>query len=90
MVSFIDVPEFPATGANNFSVTLYPDGTFDMAFGAMDATSGLTGSTEGGGAADPGETDLSAGGPFPYSGTTYELFTGDFDLELSLLMFSSP
>ena len=31
---------------------------------------------------DPGETDLSAGGPYPKAGTTYEDFSG-FDNDLA-------
>jgi hypothetical protein len=49
------------------------------------------GVTEGYGAADPGETDLSgAAQPISATGTTYELFTGfgdDFDLANTILMF---
>ena len=70
-VTFDAVPEFPATGANSFTVTLNPDGSFDFAYGAMSSTTGITGATEGGGAADPGPSDM-AGGSFPAAGTTYE------------------
>jgi len=43
---------------------------------------------EGSGAADPGETDLSAGGPYNKAGTTYENFTGgDNDLTGATLEF---
>ncbi len=40
----------------------------------MTATEGLTGVTEGNGAADPGGTDLSAAVSLSVNGTTYELF----------------
>ena len=88
-VSFIGVPEFFATGSNTFSVTMYDDGTYEVAFGAVSATDGLVGSTEGDGAADPGPTDLSAGGPFPAAGTTYEHFAfgSPFDLTGANLSF---
>ncbi len=88
-VSFVGVPEFFATGSNTFSVTMYDDGTYEVAFGAVSATDGITGSTEGNGAADPGPTDLSAGGPFPAAGTTYEQFTfgSPFDLTGANLSF---
>ena len=90
-VSFIGVPEFPATGSNTFSVTMFADGSVDVQYDGMSALDGLVGVTEGGGAADPGETDFSAGGAFSANGTTYEQFMGggdDFDLDLSTLVFA--
>jgi len=78
-VNFDGVPEFPATGSNNFSVTMYDDGSVDIQYGAVSALDGLVGLTEGGGAANPGETDFSAGGAFSAVGTTYEQFTGGGD-----------
>ncbi len=87
-VSFIDVPEFLSTGANNFAVTLNSDGSYQIDYGSVTASDGLAGTTEGGGAANPGETDLSAGGPYPKLGTTYEQFTsGDNDLSGESLVF---
>lgn len=89
-VNFVDVPEFFSTGANNFSVTLAADGSVTIAYGSVTALDGIVGVTEGGGAADPGETDLSAGGPFLAVGTTYERFTGSsdpFDLDDQTLAF---
>lgn len=89
-VNFVNVPEFPATGANTFSVTLHADGTVGIEYGAVSALDGIVGVTQGGGAADPGETDLSAGGPFSAVGTTYEQFTGvgdPFDLAGASLTF---
>ena len=88
-VNFDEVPEFFSTGANTFSVTLRADGSVTIAYGAVSATDGLVGVTEGGGAVDPGETDLSAGGSFPVLGTTYEQFTfGDpFDLSGTVIDF---
>lgn len=89
-VNFVDVPEFISTGANTFSVTLSSDGSVDVDYGACSALDGIVGVTEGGGAANPGETDLSAGGPFSAVGTTYEQFTGGgdpFDLSGASLAF---
>jgi len=90
-VTFDGVPEFFATGANTFTVTLHADGTIDVDYGAVSALDGIAGVTEGGGAADPGETDLSGGGPFSAVGTTYEQFTGSsdaFDLSGASLTFN--
>ena len=79
-VSFDSVPEFFSTGSNTFSFTLHDSGRVDLDYGACTSTDSIVGVTEGNGAADPGETDLSTGGPVPVLGTTYEQFTGDFDL----------
>ena len=88
-VSFVAVPEFLAATTNTFSVTLADDGSVDMEFGEVAALDGLTGVSEGGGALDPGPTDLSAGSSYPVAGTTYELFSAGnpFDLDLSTLNF---
>ena len=89
-VSYVGVPEFTTTGSNTFSVTLHSDGTVDVDYGAVSALDGITGVTQGGGAANPGETNLSAGGPFSAVGTTFEQFTGagdPFDLAGASLTF---
>ncbi|NND44078.1 MAG: hypothetical protein HKN58_02055 [Xanthomonadales bacterium] len=74
MIMFDAVPQFLAGDDNTFTVTLRDDGSFTVAYGNIDAGDGIAGATEGGGAADPGSTDLSGGGPFSASGTTYEQF----------------
>jgi hypothetical protein len=91
-VSFIGVPEYYSTGANTFSVTLVADGSVTIAYGPVSAADGLVGLTEGGGAANPGETDLSAATSLSVVGTTYELFGfGDpFDLASMILSFLAP
>jgi len=89
-VSYVGVPEFTTTGSNTFSVTLHSDGTVDVDYGAVSALDAIVGVTQGGGAANPGETNLSAGGPFSAVGTTYEQFTGagdPFDLSGAGLTF---
>ena len=69
-VSFIGVPEFFATTGNTFSVTLNASGAVNVTYGSVASVDSIVGVTEGGGAADPGATDLSAGGPFSVTGTT--------------------
>jgi len=88
-VAFDSVPEFFATGSNTFMVTLRSDGSFTVEYGAMTASDGIAGTTEGSGAANPGETDLSAGGPYSATGTTYENFSaGDNDLSLTTVDYN--
>jgi len=86
-ISFTDVPEWLAGGANNFSITLRSGGQVDITYGAVSASDGLVGLTEGAGAANPGETDLSEAKTLPAYGTTYEQFGGDFDLDDTDLRF---
>ncbi len=88
---FVSVPEFFSTSPNYFSVELDEDGDFKFDYLATSRTDGLTGVTEGGGAADPGETNLSADDDHDAEGTTYELFSPadvfSFDLFFSDLEF---
>jgi len=77
-----NVPEWLSGNSNTFSITLKADGTYHVTHGAVDAVSGIVGTTEGLGAADPGESDLNVDGPFPSVGTTYEDFFFDLDLDL--------
>jgi hypothetical protein len=90
-VTYDGVPEFgTAAGSNTFAITLEAGGTVRIAYGPVTALDAIAGVTQGGGAADPGETDLSAGGPFSANGTTYERFTGSadpFDLDNLTLTF---
>jgi hypothetical protein len=78
-VTFDGVPEFLSTVGNTFSVTLDASGAVAISYDGIAALDAIVGVTEGGGAADPGETDLSAGGVQPVLGTTYEQFTGGGD-----------
>ncbi len=89
-VNWEDVPEWLSTGSNTFSVTLESNGDVSLDYDGMTLGDSIVGVTPGGGAADPGETDLSAGGPYSASGTTYEEFTGDFDLDGQTVDFDSP
>jgi hypothetical protein len=89
-VTFLGVPEFATTNSNTFSITLTPAGSVTIAYGDVAALDGLAGVSQGGGAANPGETNLSAGSTFPVTGTTYELFTGvadPFDLDNTTKVF---
>lgn len=93
-IEFIGVPEFFSTGSNTFSVTLDSSGVVTIEYGAVSANDALVGITEGNGATDPGETDLSAALSFSVVGTTYERFLGfggdTFDLSGQTLVFSPP
>ena len=74
-VTFQDVPEFFSTSGNTFTITLSASGAVSIEYGEIAATDGIAGVTEGGGAADPGATDLSAAAGLSVSGTTYEAFS---------------
>lgn len=87
-VSFIGVPEFISTGSNTFAITMRSDGSVTIAYGAVSAGDGIAGVSPGGGAADPGETDLSAAASLSVTGVTYEQFTGDNDLSGLTLDFN--
>lgn len=88
---FVSVPEFFSTSPNYFSVELEDDGDIEMEYSATSRTDGLSGITQGGGAADPGETDLSEDDDHSATGTTYEFFSPadvfSFDLFFSELEF---
>lgn len=87
-VTFDNVPEFFASTGNTFSVTLNASGAISISYDGIASVDSVVGITEGGGAA-AGQTDLSAGGPYSNSGTTYQQFTfGDtFDLDGTTLDF---
>jgi len=88
-ISFLGVPEFFATTGNTFSVTLHASGEVNVVYGSVASVDNVVGVSEGNGAADPGASDLSAGGPFSVTGTTYEQFTfgSPFDLGGATLDF---
>jgi hypothetical protein len=94
-VHFVSVPQFGDLSGNYFSVRLAPHGKADVSYGPTARGDTLVGVTEGGGAADPGETDLSEGcrsSVFSGRGTTYELFSAasppkPFDLSFEDLLF---
>ena len=85
-VYFQDVPEFIATGANSFSVTMRSDGTVTVSYTGVDSVDSIVGVTPGGGLpGGPGAVDLSTSPTWSATGTTYEQFSGGnpFDLDLS-------
>jgi hypothetical protein len=87
-VKYDDIPEFFSTGANTFWVTMSANGDVTITYGTTNGNDGIVGVTEGGGATDPGETDLSAAGSLSAVGTTYEEFaTGELDLDSMVLVF---
>src|SRR5262249_50099749 len=77
-----DVPEFGNTCFASFQLQLFADGTIVFAYSSLPGDQcdgplhdGLAGISPGGGAADPGEIDLTSALPFhSVSGTVYEFF----------------
>ena len=89
-VAFVNVPEFVAVGSNSFTVTLNATGQITISYGAVSALDAIAGVTQGMGAANPGESNLSSAAVWPALGTTYESFTGaldPFDLDNLTLNF---
>lgn len=72
-ITWVDVPEFFSSGANNFSVTLFSDGTVNFDYGSVTASDGLIGATPGGGATGT-PVDLSAVGGGKVTDSVHELF----------------
>jgi hypothetical protein len=75
-VPWILVGLFLIDSSNYFSVKLLPFDIIKLEYGAVDRLIfAIVGVTDGGGTADPGETDLSRGlNVFSSNGTTYEQF----------------
>jgi hypothetical protein len=92
LVTFDDVPEFNTNNSNSFTFRLRSDGTYDVEYGVVETTAALAGRTPGGGAANPGETDLG-NAIQPIAGTTvYENFLGggdDVDLGNGTLAYAA-
>jgi hypothetical protein len=87
-VHFISVSEFFSSTPNYFTAELGEQGKVALKYGPTARGEALVGATQGGGAADPGPTDLSRRG-LRGNGTTYEQFLigvstrGVSDLDLS-------
>jgi hypothetical protein len=89
-VHYVSVPEFLSDAGNYFSVHLLPLSLFALEYGATARSDSLVGFTPGNGAADPGESDLSAAFPIQSGrGTRYEQFVGvePFDLSFRQMLF---
>ena len=70
-IHFVTVPEFFTEKANNFSIRLDSHGNVTLNYLGVLAQDGLVGITKGGGAADPGPSDLSRFlSLFPKTGTS--------------------
>lgn len=93
LLHYVSVPEFFSTAPNYFTVELDEDGDVEVEYFATNRTDGLAGVTQGGGAADPGETNLSREDDLSAEGTTYELFSSadvfSFDLFFQELDFEA-
>ena len=89
-IHFVSVPEFFSDSPNYFATTLIKGGLVWMEWGATARDDALVGLSVGGGAADPGETDLSDR-RFPLFGgkTRYEQFIAPdpFDLNFRAALF---
>ncbi len=72
-IEYQGVPEWPNTGSNTFSITLYADGTIDYDYGTVSATSGIIGAAQGNGASSTA-VDLSATGGGSISASPVEEF----------------
>ncbi len=82
-IHFATVPEFFDLRPNYFSVELKKGGAIRMDWQATSRGDAIVGITQGGGAADPGPTNLSRFDTLSPVGTTYQQFVGffsDFDL----------
>ncbi len=85
-VHYVSVPEFFSDSPNYFSVHLLPLGLFAIDYGATARSDALVGVTQGNGATDPGEQDLSDGFPILSGrGTHYEQFLAPDPGDLSFV-----
>jgi hypothetical protein len=85
---YVSVPQFGSLSPNYFDVSLVFGGGIVLDWGATERGDSLVGLTAGGGAADPGATDLSDRFLLSARRTTYEPFTvpGLFDLSFRVLL----
>ncbi|MEO0478486.1 MAG: hypothetical protein AAF196_03305 [Planctomycetota bacterium] len=94
LLTWQDVIVFGGAAGTEFTVQveLFDDGSFKYRYDSrtpLGANDGLVGCTQGGGAADPGSTDLTAGVSSAGDPTVYEQFVaGDNDLNDGELCFA--
>lgn len=75
----VSVSEFFSSSPNYFSVEIEDDGEeIEFSYGPTARNDALVGVSEGGGAVDPGPTDLSRGDDVEFEGTVYENFPNGF------------
>jgi hypothetical protein len=85
-IHFVSVPEFFSDSPNYFSVHLLPLGLYAIDYGATARSDALVGVTQGNGAADPGEEDISDRFPILSGrGTLYEQFVAPDPGDLSFV-----
>ena len=95
-VHFVSVPEFFSESPNYFTVVLDRKGDITIDYGPTSRSDSIVGITRGGGAADPGPTNLSSANNLSAVGTKYEQFLGDpfsyggIDLSFKGLKFKKP
>lgn len=96
-VHFVSVPEYLATGTNYFTTTFDWRGGVTFDYAATNRSDALVGISSGGGAADPGPTDLSRASRLSAaSPAIYETFLGSFgtyggvDLSFTTVPFKRP
>ncbi len=82
VITFQDVTEFGGSDEFTFQIQLYPDGRVVLCYDNRVPTTldSLVGLSEGGGAADPGSSDLTATAGTNGVTTVYEDFTSGMDL----------
>jgi hypothetical protein len=78
LIHYVSVPEFLTVGTNYATVELDKGGGVTISYAATNRSDGLVGVTAGGGALDPGPSDLSKMPVLNVAGTVYELFLGSF------------
>jgi len=85
-IHYVSVPEFFSDSPNYFSVHLLPLGLYAIDYGATARSDALVGVSQGNGASDPGESDLSDGFPILSGrGTLYEQFVAPDPGDLSFV-----
>jgi hypothetical protein len=85
-IHYVSVPEFFSDSPNYFSVHLLPLGLYSIDYGATARSDALVGVSQGNGATDPGESDLSDGFPILSGrGTLYEQFVAPDPGDLSFV-----